>query len=510
MVAIVRRRCRKIRKNIQMTDQPTKTDGAEQPSLKLKTARTLKWNSINKMAEHILYAVTGIVLANIVSQEDFGIVGAILVFQAFATLFVDSGFSSALIQRKEPTTLDYSTVFWFNLGVSVFIYRVLWVCAPLIDLMFQAGGRLVPLSRVMFLTFILNSTALVQTNRLIKQMNVRLVAVSNVIGLVVSGGVGIWLAVAGYGAWAIVWQSVVLAAIKSAVLWVCTRWRPTMQFSMASLRSIFKVGVGVMTSSLLNVASQNIYSFIVGLFYNLSQLGCYTQADKWSKMGVASLSQILTTTFLPVLSGVQDDVERMFRMMSKINRLSAYIVLPCMGILCLTAPSIFHVLFQHKWDNAIVLFQLLALRGIFTIIAAVYYNFVLAVGDAKRLVYSEVVKDAIMVAAIVVTVRYGIVWLVTGQVVAGVICYGYNVWLVQRVTGYKAMRVLGETTSYMLMTVVAVLAGMSLNLVLDNAWLLLPAQVLVCGAVYVALNYVVGGEIQREVLEYALGRFRRK
>ena len=131
-------------------------------------------------------------------------------------------------------------------------------------------------------------------------------------------------------------------------------------------------------------------------------------------------------------------------------------------------------------------------------------------GDAKRLVYSEVVKDAIMVAAIVVTVRYGIVWLVIGQVVAGVICYGYNVWLVQRVTGYKAMRVLGETTSYMLMTVVAVLAGMSLNLVLDNAWLLLPAQVLVCGAVYVALNYVVGGEIQREVLEYALGRFRRK
>ena len=283
-----------------------------------------------------------------------------------------------------------------------------------------------------------------------------------------------------------------------------------MQFSMASLRSIFKVGVGVMTSSLLNVASQNIYSFIVGLFYNLSQLGCYTQADKWSKMGVASLSQILTTTFLPVLSGVQDDVERLFRMMSKINRLSAYLVLPCMGILCLTAPSIFHVLFQHKWDNAIVLFQLLALRGIFTIIAAVYYNFVLAVGDAKRLVYSEVVKDAIMVAAIVVTVRYGIVWLVIGQVVAGVICYGYNVWLVQRVTGYKAMRVLGETTSYMLMTVVAVLAGMSLNLVLDNAWLLLPAQVLVCGAVYVALNYVVGGEIQREVLEYALGRFRRK
>ena len=178
----------------------------EAPSLKLKTARTLKWNTVDKLSQQVLYAVTGIVLANILSQEDFGLVGAIMVFQAFATLFVDSGFSNALVQRKDPTATDYSTVFWFNLGVSVAIYMVLWFAAPLIDSIFHADGRLVPMSRVMFLTFIVNATALVQTNRLIKQMNVKMVAVSNVIGLVVSGALGIWLALDGYGAWAIVWQ----------------------------------------------------------------------------------------------------------------------------------------------------------------------------------------------------------------------------------------------------------------------------------------------------------------
>ena len=234
--------------------------------------------------------------------------------------------------------------------------------SPLIDTVFHADGRLVPISRVMFLTFIVNATALVQTNRLIKQMNVKMVAVSNVIGLVVSGALGIWLALDGYGAWAIVWQSLSLAAVKSIVLWITTGWRPLWEFSMASLRSIFKVGAGVMTGNLLNVTFQNIYSFIIGAFYNLAQLGCYTQADKWSKMGVASLSSILNTTFLPVLSGVQDDRERFYRMMSKINRLSAYMVLPCMGLLFATAPAIFHVLFQDKWDAAIVLFQLLAVR----------------------------------------------------------------------------------------------------------------------------------------------------
>ena len=239
----------------------------EAPSLKLKTARTLKWNTVDKLSQQVLYAVTGIVLANILSQEDFGLVGAIMVFQAFATLFVDSGFSNALVQRKDPTATDYSTVFWFNLGVSVAIYMVLWFAAPLIDSIFHADGRLVPMSRVMFLTFIVNATALVQTNRLIKQMNVKMVAVSNVIGLVVSGALGIWLALDGYGAWAIVWQSLSLAAVKSIVLWITTGWRPLWEFSMASLRSIFKVGAGVMTGAALTCLSLvgNVLIFCVGV-----------------------------------------------------------------------------------------------------------------------------------------------------------------------------------------------------------------------------------------------------
>ena len=108
--------------------------------LKLKTARTLKWNTFDRLSSQVLYAITGIVLANLLTKQEFGLVGAIMVFQAFATLFVDSGFSNALIQRKSPTDTDYSTVFYFTVGVSVMIYAVLWLCAPLIDSLFNAGG----------------------------------------------------------------------------------------------------------------------------------------------------------------------------------------------------------------------------------------------------------------------------------------------------------------------------------------------------------------------------------
>ena len=317
----------------------------DEAGLKLKTARTLKWNTIDKFSSQVLYAVTGIVLANVVSKEEFGIVGAILVFQAFASLLIDSGFSTALIQRKNPSNTDYSTVFWFNMGVSVALYAVLWFCAPWIDALFHAGGRLVPLSRVMFLTFILNAAAIVQTNRLMKQMTVKMVAVSNVIGLTVSGIVGVWLALSGYGAWAIVWQSIVLAAVKSGILWFSSSWKPSAEFSMSSLRSIFSVGAGVMASSFLNTIFQNIYSFIIGAHYNLVQLGNYSQADKWSKMGVMSLSQVFTASFLPLLSAKQDDKREYERMMSKTNRFTSYITFFAMGLLLVCSTQIFHIFF---------------------------------------------------------------------------------------------------------------------------------------------------------------------
>ena len=161
---------------------------AETPTdnIKLLTARTLKWNTIDKVLSQVLYAVTGIILANVVSKEEFGLVGSILIFQAFASLFVDSGFSFAIIQKKNPTDTDFSTVFYFNFAMSVAIYAVLWMAAPLIAEVF-GSEKLIPLSRVMFLTFIINATAVVQTNRLTKMMTVKMVAVSNTIGLVVSG-----------------------------------------------------------------------------------------------------------------------------------------------------------------------------------------------------------------------------------------------------------------------------------------------------------------------------------
>lgn len=480
--------------------------------LKLKTARTLKWNTMDRISSQVLYAVTGIVLANVLTKEEFGLVGAVMVFQAFASLFVDSGFSGALIQRKSPTDTDYSTVLYFNLGVSVLIYCILWLCAPLIDSLFNAGGALVPLARVMFLTFVLNATAIVQTNRLMKQMDVRMIAVSNAVGLVVSGATGIILALQGYGAWAIVWQSIVLSAVKSALLWATSRWRPQATFSMASLRSIFAVGAGIMTSSFLNTVFQNIYSFIIGTYYNLANLGCYTQADKWSKMGVTSLSQTVTASFLPVLSGCQDDRPRFHRMMAKTNRFTAYVAIPCLVLLVLLSEAIFHTLFGTKWDEAILLFQLLAARGIFVVLTSLYTTQITAIGAARKLVESEVAKDLLTVAAIIATIPFGIEWLVGGQVIAAAVCFVYSQWLVARTTGYRVAAMLTEITPYAAITLISATPAAAVAYFVPQLHpvAMILAQTLAFAVPYVAINAMLHSRIQHDVLSYALGRFTRK
>jgi O-antigen/teichoic acid export membrane protein len=488
-----------------------------EPGLKTKTAKSVKWNVIDKVSQQLLYAVTGIVLARLLSQEDFGLIGAVLVFQAFASLFVDSGFSYALIQRKAPTRLDYSTVLWFNLGVATAIYLVLFFCAPLIASCFQGDERLIPLSRVMFLSFILNATAIVQTNRLMKKMEVKMVAVSNAFGLAVGAVVGIWLAFAGYGAWAIVWQTLALNATKSLVLWLTSGWYPMMRFSMSSLRSFFTVGSGMMASSFLNVLFQNIYSFFIGNRVGLAPLGYYTQSDKWSKMGISSLSQVLTSSFLPALSEVQDDAERFARVTSKMNRFTSYLLFPAMGFLIVMATPIFHCLFGEKWDPSIVLFQLLLLRGVFTVLTSLYNNYVIALARTKLVVAMEVLRDGAALLFLLATlpfiaisrgddVVYGIKLLLLGQIVASAICWAVMVIKTAPVSGRSVGSFLADSVPYLVESVMIMAVIWAESLVISNCWVLLICQGVTALVLYVAVNAVLNSAIQRDVLSFLRGK----
>lgn len=485
--------------------------------MKTRVARTIKWNMIDRVLTQLLYAVTGIVLANVLSKADFGLVGAILVFQAFASLFVDSGFSSALIQKKNPDDTDYSTVFWFNLGAATALYLILYACAPFIADCYKGDQRIIPLSRVMFLTFILNATAIVQTNRLMKRMEVKMIAVSNSVGLVASAVTGIYLALAGWGAWAIVWQSIVLAAVKSAILWATSSWRPLLCFSVSSLKSIFSIGSGAMISSFLNTIFQNIYGFFIGNRVGMVSMGYYHQADKWSKMGIMSLSQVLTSSFLPVLSQYQDSPSEFAAATSKMNRFTGYVLFPAVGVLIAISHPLFHALFGTKWDASIPLFQLLLVRGIFTVLQLLYNNYILALGRSRLLVYTEILRDGAALGAIFVTLPYiavtspgdpteGLRIFLWGQVISSALTWALTLVFTARLSQRHIGAYLYDLFPYLAETIVIMIPLLWVKSVIGNPWLLMSVQLAAGMAAYIGINALLRSRVQSDALNYILKR----
>lgn len=433
----------------------------------LKNAIT--WNTIDRLASQLIYAVVGIILANLLSREDYGLLGALTVFQAFAIIFCDSGFGAALLRKKETTQVDYSTVFWFNLIVAIAIYIILWLCAPLIADFFH-DRRLIPLSKVMFLTFVANALSIVQVNRLTREMNTRPVAVANSVALIVSGAIGIAMAFTGFGVWALVWQALSMAIVKTAWLWLSVHWVPSLCFSKESLRSIWRIGMSVFSSSILNTLCQNIYSLVIGAYYSLASLGLYTQADKWSKMPTASFSQILTSSFVPHLARYQDNPEQFGHETRRINRWTAMFALPLLVLMAACGTPIFHLLFGTKWDDAIILFQILSLRGVFVIFIGLFSNYLLAKGYGKSLVVAEIVKDGMIFVALLSTVfSRNLDLLVWGQMFASVATFLFMLLQLRRKQLLRLRTFAADILPYLIATLISAAAALTILTLMGSA-----------------------------------------
>lgn len=481
------------------------------------TARSVKWNIFDRVGTQILYGITGILLARILSVEDFALVGAILVFQAFASLLVDSGFMPALMQRKAPTRLDYSSVLWFNILIAIAIYAILYLAAPLIAQWYGGETRLIPLSRVMFLSFIINATALVPANRFNKQLNLRPVALANAAGLIAGAVTGIWCALKGCGAWALVWQTIALGTVKSIFLWCAGRWIPLMRISWQSLRSFMAVGSSMLFTSFLNTLFLNIYSFIIGNRAGMTPLGCYTQADKWSKMGIMSLVQVFQSSFMPALSDAQDQPDRFRAMAHRLNRFTAYVTFPAMIILAIMAYPLFHALFGPKWDDAVPLFQLLLIRGIFYLITTSYNNYIVARAHSRLIIRAEIVRDITAFIALIASLPFmrldingiplaGLQLMLAGQILASAVAWIYTLRISSRIAGDTASSFIADMLPSFLITIPAALPALLLLHATLSPWIIFPLQALASLAIYILINRICHTSIQRDILCLAISR----
>jgi len=298
-------------------------------TLKEKTVNGAGWSAIDNVAQLGVSFVVSIVLARLLSPEDYGLLGIVAIFTNICATIINGGFGSALIRKKDTTENDYNTVFIVNLVASFILYALLFFLAPLFAIFF-GRSELVSLTQVSSIGIIIGSLAIVQQARLTKEIDFKTQTYITIISSLISGVVGIVIALCDYGVWSLVWQGLISQILKTLLLWYFKRWRPVFQFSLESFKELFGFGWKLMVGRLIDTVWKELNQFVVGKYYNPATLGQYTRANQFSQLFSINLTTVVDRVTFPVLSEIQDDNERMLNAYRRIIKITMFIAAVCM------------------------------------------------------------------------------------------------------------------------------------------------------------------------------------
>ncbi|MBO7569990.1 MAG: lipopolysaccharide biosynthesis protein, partial [Bacteroidaceae bacterium] len=395
------------------------------------------WTALQRYSMMGIQFVSGIILARLLTPYDYGCIGMLTIFMVLAESFIDGGFGSALIQKKHPTQEDYSTIFFWNLGMAVLLYIVLYFSAPFIA-DFYGIPLLCSVLRVQGIILFIYAFNIVQRNQLQKKLNFKVLSMVSITTSVISLSVTILMAYHGFGVWSLVTQHIITAFIPALVFWFHIKWRPQMVFSWQSFRTLFGFGSYMFLTHLVNQFSQQVRGLFIGKLYSPATMGYYSKAYSTEKLASYSISQVLSQVTYPLYAEVQDDKEAMKRMLNRLSTSIAYLTFPLMFILMLVARPLFILLYSDRWVQSVPYFQILCLVGLGVCLQAVNLQTISAIGKSRIMFIWALIKQGIGLSLIIGGLfLYGIDGLLWGCVIHSWSCTFINMSLVSRYIGYK-------------------------------------------------------------------------
>ena len=455
---------------------------AEQ-SLKDKTVKGTIWSGIDNIAQMGVSFVVSIVLARLLTPDDYGLIGIITIFTAVCTALINGGFTSALIRKKDVTEDDYNTVFITNLGMSLILYVIIFFSAPLIANFF-GRDELVALTRVVSLGMIIGALALVQQTRLTKRIDFKTQTKITLIASVSSGVIGIVMALAGCGVWSLVAQSLSAQLLRTVFLWIYNKWIPKAKFSVASFKELFGFGWKMMASGLLDTIWKELYQVVVGKFYSPATLGQYTRAKQFSQLFSSNLTSVIQRVTFPVLADIQDEKERMVSAYRRIIKVTMFITAVCMFSLGAVSETLLYCLIGPKWHEAATYLPLICIAGSLYPLHAINLNMLQVQGRSDLFLLLEIVKKIIGLAPLFVGAFVGIMPMLLVNLVTGIISYFLNSYWSGKFLGYSSwMQIKDIAPSYGLATLIALSVYFLKYLPISN-WIILPIQMVVGATVF--------------------------
>lgn len=475
--------------------------------MKQKAISGMIWNAVERFGGVFLLFVSNLVLARLLSPEDFGCVGMLLVFISVSDAIVDGGFGAALIQKEKPTQTDYSTIFYWNIILSFFLYISLYLIAPSISAFYKIP-LLCNILRVQSIVLVMNAFSIVQRNLLKKQIAFKKNALINLIAIIISTSAAILAAYYGFGVWSLVIKSLSAAALLCALYWNCCSWRPVKIFSFKAFKNLFRFGGFMFLDTIINTLYCNLISLILGKKFSASILGYYTQALKLSDVPRNCLSSIVSNVSFPVMSSIQSDSERFLRASKAGLKSIMFINIPLMLLMIVIAKPIFTLLFTDKWSQSVPFFQALCIMGLIFTAYEFNQNILMSKGKSNALFFIRVAQCIFGVSLIFLGLKWGIWGVITGYVFSAYIIYIIITFFTKRFIGYGLLSQLKDIAPTFIASLIAALTAFLLSEIhkLHNLYLIC-LQIAVFGVVYIFLCKLFN---IKELYIYINGIFKRK
>lgn len=399
-----------------------------------KTATGAIWATIDRFGNMALQFIVNLVLARLLMPDDFGAIGMLAIFIAVSQVIIDGGFGNALIQKKNPSQTDYSTIFYWNIGLSTVMYSLLYAFSPYIAIYFKMP-ILSDVLRAIGLILITTSIISIQTVRLRKQLAFKTIAITNLGSYITASGLAIYLAYIGWGVWSLVLLQITSGIMSIILYWFQTRWHPSLTFSIKTICSLFSFGGYLFAAGILQEVCKNLQGIIIGKKFSATQMGYYSQAYKLDIVCSYSIPQVIVQVMFPVYSSIQDDKQKLIAILSMNIRIISLLIFPLMGLLILIAEPLINALYGKIWLPCVPYFQILCIGGLFVCLQNINFYAVAAVGRSRNLFLWSFYKWGFLLAALLIGINWGIYGLLWGMVLSSLNIYLINAYLAFRFVG---------------------------------------------------------------------------
>ena len=424
-------------------------------SLKQKALKGVFWSFVEQFANQIIGFGISLALARLLMPEDFGLIAMLAIFMGLGGALISSGLTQSLIRTENPDDADFSTVFYFNLIGSLIIYGIIVIAAPYIA-SFYDQNKLTAIVRVYSVVFIINAFAAVQTTRLSKKMDFRTQMLVSTPSLIISGFVGVILAINGYGVWSLVWSRVAQSLSSTIQLWYWAKWRPMWLFNKEKFKQHFGFGFKLTLSGILDIVFVNAYAIIIGKYYAPAQVGYYNRADGLQMLPVGIISGIINKVTYPLFSEIQNDDARLKNVYRRIMQMVVFLVAPTLIFLAVLSEPIFRFLYTEKWLPAVPYFKILCAAGILYPIHAYNLQILNVKGRSDMFLKLEVVKKILLLFILFISFRFGIYGLLYGSVIFSILAFFVNTHFTGKFINYTAWH---QTRDLLPIIAIALTAG---------------------------------------------------